>query len=322
VIVVLVILAAVGIHGCQASAQANALRAYTDDVAAVVGQSDGTGRQLFSLLSRGSGSSAALQLQNGVDQARVAAQTELSRAQSFDVPSQMHGAQRDLVLALQLRRDGIADIARNIQPAVGTATARDAQEAIAADMARFYSSDVLYKDYAAPQIAAALNADGIAVGGANGETIDGGQFLPSIGWLSPSFIAARLGVATQTTSHAAVAPGLHGHALDSVSVAGTTLDTGSTNVIPASPAPTFELTFTNTGTNTESDVILKVTVSGTGISGQTVVPQTSPGQQLTVAVPLSGAPPAGSYTVTATVEKVPGEANLSNNTLTFPVTFT
>ena len=35
----------------------------------------------------------------------------------------------------------------------------------------------------------------------------------------------------------------------------------------------------------------------------------------------SSSPPAGSYTVTATVEPVPGEKNTANNTLTFPVTF-
>jgi len=38
-------------------------------------------------------------------------------------------------------------------------------------------------------------------------------------------------------------------------------------------------------------------------------------------VTLKTAPPAGSYTVVATVEQVPGEKNLTNNTLSFPVTF-
>ncbi len=63
----------------------------------------------------------------------------------------------------------------------------------------------------------------------------------------------------------------------------------------------------------------KVTVNG--ISGQTVVPQTQAGQATTCNVQLSSSPPAGSYTLTATVSPVPGEKNTSNNTLTFPVTF-
>jgi hypothetical protein len=39
-------------------------------------------------------------------------------------------------------------------------------------------------------------------------------------------------------------------------------------------------------------------------------------------VPLSSSPPTGTATLKATVEKVPGEKNLSNNTLSFPVNFT
>jgi hypothetical protein len=117
------------------------------------------------------------------------------------------------------------------------------------------------------------------------------------------------------------APGNHGHSLDSVDVAGTTLQTGSTNTIPASPPPTFTLHITNSGQNTEKSVICKVTVSGTNVSGQTTLPQTTAGQTTTCDVPLSSSPAKGSFTVTATVQPVPGEKNASNNSTSFPVTF-
>ena len=99
------------------------------------------------------------------------------------------------------------------------------------------------------------------------------------------------------------------------------MQTGSTNTLPASPPPTFTLSFTNSGQNDEANVVCKVTVSSTKISGQTTVPKTTAGQSTTCRVPLSSSPPAGNYTVTATIEPVPGEKNTSNNTLTFPVTF-
>jgi hypothetical protein len=51
------------------------------------------------------------------------------------------------------------------------------------------------------------------------------------------------------------------------------------------------------------------------------VPKTTPGNQATAGVTLSSSPPAGSYTVSATVERVPGETTLTHNTLSFPVTF-
>ena len=38
-------------------------------------------------------------------------------------------------------------------------------------------------------------------------------------------------------------------------------------------------------------------------------------------MPLSASPSPGSYTLTATIQPVPGEKNTANNTLTFPVTF-
>ena len=106
-----------------------------------------------------------------------------------------------------------------------------------------------------------------------------------------------------------------------MSVGGNQLQSGSTNTISRSPAPTFSLSLTNGGTNNEQNVVCKVSVSGAGISGQTTIPQTTAGQSTTCSVQLSAAPPAGSYTVTATVQPVPGEKNTANNTLSFPVTF-
>ena len=106
-----------------------------------------------------------------------------------------------------------------------------------------------------------------------------------------------------------------------MSVGGTTLQTGSTNSIPASPAPTFTLNFANTGQNTETNVKCRVTVSGTGVSGQTNVPQTTAGESTSCQVTLSTTPPRGTHSVTATIVPVPGEKNISNNSLTFPVTF-
>ena len=118
-----------------------------------------------------------------------------------------------------------------------------------------------------------------------------------------------------------IAPGLHGHELNSVNVGSTQLQTGSPNTIPASPAPTFTLNFTNSGTNNETNVKCMVTVSGTSDSGETVVPQTIAGQSTTCKVTLKSIPSTGTATVVATIEKVPGEKNITNNSLSFPVTF-
>jgi hypothetical protein len=318
-ILIVLILIVLGIHSCQVSARDRALKDYNHNVASLIQQSDETGAKLFNLLSAPNAASDASSLQNQINEVRVQADSQLARARGLDVPDEVKGAHQNFVLVMTMRRDGIANIAKNIQQALGTSTAQDAIKTVAAEMGRFYASDVLYKDYVTAEIAAALHAAGITVG-PSGETIEAGQFLPDLGWLSPDFIATKLGQSVSTPTGQPT-PGPHGHSLDSVSVGGTTLQTGSPNTIPASPPPTFSVKFTNTGGNPEKNVVVKVSVQGTSVSGQTTVPTTTAGQQVTAEVPLSTSPPKGTYTVNVTVQGVPGEKNLGNNSQSFPVTF-
>ena len=320
-LIVVLILIVVGVHSCQVSQANSDLRNYAVSVSSLVSSSNQTGAQFFNLLASSKGTGASSNLQSSVDESRLTAENELTKARSLNAPSGLSMAQQELVLAFQMRADGIAAIAQSLPSALQAQTASSAVSSIAANMARFYASDVLYKDYTLPMIVHALHTAGIPVGGPNGEPVTEGQFLPNIQWLTVSFVASELKAPTSPSTSGKVTPGTHGHELNSVSVGGTTLQTGSTNTIPAQPAPTFTLNFTNSGQNSESNVGCKVTVKGSGISGQATVPQTKPGQTYSCKVTLSSSPPPGAYTVTATIEPVPGEKNIANNTLSFPVTF-
>ncbi|MBV9001368.1 MAG: hypothetical protein JO304_20085, partial [Solirubrobacterales bacterium] len=206
--------------------------------------------------------------------------------------------------------------------ALNSQTSKQAINSIAAEMARFYASDVLYIDYAVPQIIGALRSAGISVGGLGGQQINSSQFLPSVDWLSPSNIATTLHVSQpQSTQPANVPPCACGHALLSVSVGGSALIAGSTSTVAASPPPTFTAVFTNDGQRTENNVKVTVKVQGAGLSATTVVPQTLPGHQYTAQIQLGSSPPKGSYTVTATVEHVPGETTFTHNSQSFQITF-
>ncbi|MFL5823728.1 MAG: hypothetical protein ACJ764_09840 [Solirubrobacteraceae bacterium] len=320
-LIVVLILIVIGVHSCQVSQANSDLRNYTVNVSSLIQSSNQTSHQFFGLLSSGQGPSNSSNLQSQVDEARLTAETQLNKAKGLDAPGQLQTAQADLVRAMQMRADGIADIAQHLPAALQPQTSASAVEMIGADMARFYASDVLYKDYTLPMLVKALHDAGIPAGGPNGEPINEGQFLPDVQWLLPTFIASELKAPAPGTKSGKVAPGTHGHQLSSVSVGSTTLQTGSTNTVPAQPAPTFTLSFSNSGSNDETGVVCKVTVGGSGISGQSVVPRTAAGQSYTCKVTLSSSPPPGAYTVTATVEAVPGEKNASNNTQSFPVTF-
>jgi hypothetical protein len=320
VLVVLFILVVLGVHSCQVSARKSALQDYNANVVAVVQQSNSTSRTFFSVLTAGGNAHSK---QTSLNQARDSADQQLSKAKGFDVPDQVKSAQSNLVLALQMRRDALRNVAQNIQPALASSTSQDAVNAIAAEMARLYASDVLYKDYTVPLVLAALKSAGVAITGPNAVQVEPGQFLPDIRWMTPSFVAAQLHASVPSsgsTSNKKPAPGTHGHHLISVSVAGTTLTPGASATVPASPPPSFTLNFANTGQNKETNVVCQVTVTS-GVSAQTVVPQTTPGQQSSCNVQLTSAPPTGTYTVTARIERVPGETSVLRNSQTFQITF-
>jgi hypothetical protein len=319
IIIVVVILLILGIHSCQISSRNSALKDYNDNVFSLIQRSNQTGAQLFQQLSSGRGASNATGLQQQLNQTRLAADGELSDARKLSVPTEMQPAQQDVLLTFQMRDDGILNIANNIQQALGTTTSKDAIGTIAAEMARFYASDVVYKDYAVPLILGALHSAGLQPP----EGPNSGQFLPNLGWLTPTYVASELHAALpQSPTAKCVSGQLVGSALTSVSVAGTTLQTGATNTISANPAPTFTLNFTNGGQTSLANVVLKVTVQGTNVTGQTTIPQVSAGQTTSGNVTLSSPPPTG-QTLTVSAEVVPAhcETNSSNNTLTFPVTF-
>ena len=321
IVIIAITLIAVLVNSCEVSARNSALKDYNNSVASLNARSVQTGGNFFKVLS--GGTSNPTSMQEGLNQAASDATTELSNAKGLSVPDEVKGAQQNFVKALQMRKDGMRNIANEVPPALQSQTSKDAVNTIAAEMARFYASDVLYKDYCVPQIVGALRAAGIAVGGLGGQQINSSQFLPSIQWLDPTHVATALHASLPSSpgQPQTIAPGLHGHQLNSVSVGGSTLQTGSTSSIPASPAPTFTLNFANTGQNTETNVKCRVTVSGSSVAGQTIVPQTTAGESTSCQVTLSSSPPKGSHNVMAEIVPVPGEKNTANNSLTFPVTF-
>jgi hypothetical protein len=327
-VIVVVILLVFLIKSCADSRRENALKDYNRNVGALAEQSKkNVGDQLFQALSGASGQQAT-QLQETINQLRGVADEDLTQAQRFDTPDAMKEAQRDLELVLSLRRDGVTTIADLIQKAVGqSAGASDAVNQIAAQMQVFNASDVVYSQRVAPLVKRGLQDNGIAASynGSSGEQVlPSADFLKSISWMDPTYVAGQLGATSNSSANGTPAPGLHGHQLDSVSVGGTDLTAGASNHIPANPPPTFMVTFTNGGENNETNVKVTVEISGVGapITASTIVPSTTAGSQATANVELTKAPPtSGPVNVKVTVQKVPGEQTVDNNTQTYTVLF-
>ena len=83
----------------------------------------------------------------------------LEQAKDLSVPGDMVDAQQALLIALELRRDGLEAVGEKIQPALGDEgeAADRAIESIAAENQAFNASDVIYKARVQPFIKDALD---------------------------------------------------------------------------------------------------------------------------------------------------------------------
>ena len=318
--IVLLLVIVFGIKGCVNTRKKNSLKDYNSEVRSLIAESDGTvGKQLFQQL--GSGRASPLDLQSAVNQLRVTADEQVKRARSLGVPGDMKGAQRYLLLVLELRRDAIGKIAQKLPTAQGRTGAAAAVEAIAGDMRAFDSSDVVFAWRVEPLIKEALDRNGVG-----GQRIPTSSFLPSIQWLDPAKVAAALGTSVGGTSRGPLAPGTHGFGLQGVTAGGVTLQSGGTlNRVPAAADLAFNVSSQNQGENDETDVVVKLTVTGGArpITVQKTIDRVNKGATATVTIPLGRAPPIGTpVSLRVQVVPVPGEKKTDNNSQSYAVLFT
>jgi hypothetical protein len=324
--VVVIIVLALGVKSCLNNRKEQALKDYNRDVVGLVQASDANCDEFFTALTTPGSSSTDVQSQ--INRTRLAAKAQTREAEGIGVPGDMKAPQRNLLLTLGLLEEAMGKVAEKIPAALSTdsATAEPAVVGITAEMQSFIAADVVYKRRAAALIKQVLDDHDIG-----GQTIQTSQFLPNVGWLDAPTVARRIHAdagrgAGSEASTAPLAPGTHGHGLLSVSVGDTTLVSGTTaaNTIPASSNVTFSVKFANQGENPETDVRVRVTLTGGGktITKQQTVDQTTAGAETTVAVPLGEAPPIGvAVKIKVEVRKVRGEANTANNVAEYPAIF-
>lgn len=316
------------VNSCRSSAKENGLKDYNRKVSAIARESETqVGRPFFGLFS-GDSAGSARDLQTGVAGLRTEADTQLKRAEGIKTPDEMAPAQRSLLIALELRRDGLAFIAERVRTALGDQgdAADEANTAIAGQMQSFLASDVIYRTRVQPLIKSALDKAEIG-----GQDIPGSKFLPDIAWLSPATVSSRLGGSGSGSgsgsSNDEPAPGLHGNGLQNVSVGDVRLSPTGANRIPAAGgAPTFSVAFINQGENDEQDVRVDVRVAGGGgqaITGSDTIDSIAKGATATASVRLPRAPATGAaLTITVKIRAVPGEEKTDNNEQEYRALFT
>lgn len=314
--VVLLIVIVLIINGCLKSQKTQALKDYVHSVSRIAAESDQqVSRPLFAALS-GASSKRQIDVETQVNQLHLEAEKQATQAKGLSVPGEMDSAQRGLLLALDLRAEGVEKLANLLRKEFGS-QAKQASTQIAGDMENFLASDVIYSQRVAPLIEQTLKA-----GGVEGQTVASTRFLSNIGWLEPNTVQSRITGQTASSSSAPVT-GNHGSALKGVSVGANTLAPEPTlNHISGGSNPTFTVQVENSGEFPETNVKVDVTVvaSGKQYPASHTIEKTEPGKTVSVDVPVTGVPP-GASKIEVKIEGVPGENDLENNKGTYLAIF-
>ncbi|HXD53611.1 MAG TPA: hypothetical protein VN618_02545 [Solirubrobacteraceae bacterium] len=315
--VVLLIIIVLVINGCLKSQKQQSLKDYNRNVGEIALEYDTqVAKPLFTTLAGAAGKSG-INVQVQVNQLLVEAQKLASRAKGLSVPGEMTDAQRNFLLALDLRVEGITKIGALLPTALGGQSAQAAPK-IAGDMELFLASDVVYSQRVAPLIQETLDSNGIKL------STQGSRSLPNLGWLETNAVVERLTGQSKAGGSASVTPGTHGSALIGTAVGTNTLQPEPTlNHIAGGGSPTFTVTVENTGESAESNVKVEVdvTAAGKSVKASHVINSTQPGSKVNVEIPVSGVSVGVASKIQVEVASVPGETNSENNKSTYLAIF-
>ncbi len=312
---VVVVLLLFAIRGCLDARKERSFENYLRDLEALVTTSNQLSAEFFDRLENPPPSETELTDQLG--SSRGTGEDVLGRAEGLGAPGELSEAQEDLVLAFELRRDGLNSIVEQIPTALGEEGRLEAIQQITDDMREFLASDVLYAR-AKSAIEEALAEEDLP-----GE-VPASVFLPAVDpWLDE---LALTGVLTQVAGTTGVAGGDdRGTELSS-----TVLRPGNVPLTPDtlntfSQTPTeIEIAVTNGGLVNEQDVPVGFELLGSTdtIEGEGTIPRIAAGSTEAATLAIDGEIPSGEeLTLNVTVFPVPGESIIDNNESTYQVTF-
>jgi hypothetical protein len=228
----------------------------------------------------------------------------------------MTAAQRNFLLSMDMRVEGLSKIANLVRTALGSKSPQ-ATGSIAGAMEVFLASDVIYSQRVVPLIQEAL-----ASGGVSGQSTGSSRFLPNLTWLQTATVQAKL--TGETPSGGAVTPGTHGHALKGVSVGTNTLAAEPTvNHVSGGANPTFTVMVENAGSNPQTNVKVDVSLTSEGktLTASHLIDKTEPGSTTNVDIPVTGVTLGAASRVSVKIEPVPGESDVENNKGSYLVIF-
>jgi hypothetical protein len=314
------ILLVLAVRGCLGARKDQSFKEYGQDASSIAQESQQQGKAFFQLLEAPGGRNQAVDTENRLNQFRVQSAQLVDRAKGTDHPGELSAAHRYLLETLEFRRDGLSQVADALPAALSDQNRRQATDRVTAQMQTFLTSDVIYAQRFAPSLKTALDDRGLG----NEVRIPRSQFLPTVQWLDPAFVAERV-AGLRTGRGGRATPGLHGTGLGTVQVGGQALTAGGATTVKLSGDLAFQVQVVNQGDSEETDVPMHISIGrgGNAVDLEGRADSIGPGETKTVTVRVDKTPPTG-QTVPAvvSVEPVPGEKKTDNNRQTFNVIFT
>jgi hypothetical protein len=314
------VLLVLGFRGCLDARKERAMEDYVRGANELLKLSQAESSQLFDILSAPSDTDQTVNRQNQANALRVDAATLSDRARDLDAPDELSDVNDYFVEALDLRRDGLAEVADQLPGALAEEERRNSTGRIAQMMQVFLASDVLLRARFAPSADRALEEEQIDA------TInkDSLRFVEDIDWVNPDFVADQI-AGIRGTDGGSATPGLHGNGLGTVSLGGVALTPGGSATVPLTEDIAFDIQVVNQGDSTETDVQVQVAVGqgGDAIELEETIPEIAAGEAKNVTIPFTEQPPTGqNVPITVRVKPVPGEEVTDNNEAEFTVIFT
>jgi hypothetical protein len=314
--ILVVVLLVFWVSSCRGEAKKDTYSDYMTGVGQIADESEKIGAELNSALIRPEIRQADLtRTLDGLAQRQVQL---VDRAEGIDEPGPLRDEHRELIQALQFRISGLRGIGNGFSGT--TRNADRAGELLAAQARRLVASDVVWDDQFKDPARQELRRQGI-----QGVNVPDSNFVQNPSLSSSTTMKSVWQRVRGGATGGTAAPGLHGHNLVSVKVAGgATLAPDELNEIVATTDLSFQVTFQNSGDSTETGVPVTLTIqkSPEPIVRRQTIDVTEPNQERTVLFRnITNVPFVRRTTLTVEVGEVPGEQNLSNNTAEYRVIF-
>jgi hypothetical protein len=311
------------IHSCASSSRHDAYASYMDSVDKIAAQSTANGKALADALSTPSltVTQIASKLRSLADQE----QQNVRAASSLDPPGRLRPENLYVVEALQLRADGLTDLADTFQKTTSSSDTTKESQVLADQANQLTASDVVWDDFFSQPATTQLQHDDVS-----GVDVPDSHYAQTT---NPDLFTAKsftLVLQARSASTGGTPTGLHGTELVSVTAepTGQQLALGTVNTVKSGTSLAFDVVVEDSGNFQEGQIPVTLTIAqpsgqGAPITQTKTIQVIDPGQSETITFDLGSTtiPFASQTTLAVDVAPVAGEANKSNNSAQYKVIF-